>query len=62
MLLSLPLGYGVFVNVDIAPYQFICEYPGDLISEEERGKREQDYTEKGLGSYIFDFEYNKQMY
>ncbi|XP_066917802.1 N-lysine methyltransferase KMT5A-A-like [Clytia hemisphaerica] len=56
------IGYGVFVNKNISPYEFLCEYPGDLISEEERDEREQIYTEKGLGSYIFDLEYNKQMY
>uniref|UniRef100_A0A7M5V9F1 SET domain-containing protein n=1 Tax=Clytia hemisphaerica TaxID=252671 RepID=A0A7M5V9F1_9CNID len=56
------IGYGVFVNKNISPYEFLCEYPGDLISEEERDEREQIYTEKGLGSYIFDLEYNKQMH
>ena len=56
------LGYGIFVTKDISPFSFLCEYPGEIITEEERDKRESNYETEGLGSYLFDIEYEKEMY
>ena len=47
---------------DISPFSFLCEYPGEIITEEERDKRESNYETEGLGSYLFDIEYEKEMY
>uniref|UniRef100_A0A7M5VEN4 SET domain-containing protein n=1 Tax=Clytia hemisphaerica TaxID=252671 RepID=A0A7M5VEN4_9CNID len=56
------IGYGVFVTKTMSPSSFICEYPGDIITEEERNRREEIYTEQRLGSYVFDIEHDKKMY
>jgi len=56
------LGDGVFLLEDVQNGQFLCEYPGELITKEERMERDRRYTLEGKGSYIFDFEHKKKMY
>lgn len=35
--------------------EFILEYAGELIPSKEANGREEVYTEKGLGSFLFYF-------
>uniref|UniRef100_A0A7M5X251 SET domain-containing protein n=1 Tax=Clytia hemisphaerica TaxID=252671 RepID=A0A7M5X251_9CNID len=54
--------YGVYVLKDVAKGEFICEYPGELISDTERNRRIKEYDKECLGSYIFDVEIGNNKY
>lgn len=43
-------GWGVKARHDIVMGQFVCEYVGELITDEEADEREDD-------SYLFDLDY-----
>jgi len=51
------LGYGVFATRDFGPGEFLLEYSGQLISESEGEKRQQEYHLED-GSFLFF--YNKK--
>ncbi|KAF7645897.1 hypothetical protein LDENG_00196900, partial [Lucifuga dentata] len=52
-------GRGVFACVQIAKGSFILEYRGELISHDERDKRQKKYSEK-KSAFLFDFEWNSR--
>ena len=49
------LGFGVFTTQKIEPNQFICEYAGEIISEQEGYIRQDKYRSKD-GSFLFFFQ------
>lgn len=51
------LGRGIFACTAIQKGSFVVEYRGELISQDERDKRQKKYTEKQNG-FLFDFEWN----
>ncbi|XP_066924389.1 titin homolog isoform X3 [Clytia hemisphaerica] len=56
------IGYGVYVLKDLVKGEFICEYPGELISDTERNLRIEQYDQEDLGSYIFDVQIENKKY
>lgn len=48
------LGRGVFATEYFSKGSYLLEYKGELLTEEEGVKREQEYNES-LGSFIFFF-------
>ena len=53
-LISCHLGKGVFATKMFQKGSFLLEYKGELISQEEGERREEEYDES-LGSFIFFF-------
>jgi SET domain-containing protein len=50
------LGRGVFTKNEISRGDFLLEYRGELINEEEGQKRERNYDEE-FGSFMYFFQY-----
>ena len=49
------LGFGIFASKEFSKGDFIVEYAGDSINEEEAVHREQVYEKEKQGSYLFFF-------
>jgi SET domain-containing protein len=52
-LIILISGYGIFATKAIEKYEFILEYASQYISKSEALKREEIYSERGDGCYLF---------
>ena len=56
------IGYGVFALEDIDVGEFILEYKGDLIMEEEGCEREKKYDKEKKGSFLYFFSFHSKNY
>lgn len=52
------LGWGVFATHGIKKGSFLLEYRGKKRSAKEMKLLEKQYEEKGLGSYVYYFDFN----
>lgn len=46
-------GWGLFTSKPILSREFICEYAGEVVSQEEANKRIKENNEQGLMNYVF---------
>ena len=53
-------GTGVFVTKSFAPGAFLLKYPGDLMSEDETQKRENQYAKESKGCFMYFLEYENK--
>ena len=48
-------GYGVFAEQEFKKGDFIVEYTGDLITNEEAARREAEYETEDVGCFMYYF-------
>jgi len=57
------LGYGLFAREEINKGDFLLEYRGELIDIDEAEKREKEYIDRRLGSFMYFFSHGgKQLW
>jgi len=50
-------GDGVFTTQEFSRGDFLLEYKGDLINYDEAQRREKEYADADLGSFLYFFKY-----
>ncbi|XP_014672579.1 PREDICTED: N-lysine methyltransferase SETD8-A-like [Priapulus caudatus] len=58
--ISEKIGYGVFAEKKVMRSDFLLEYHGEIITEEEATTREKLYIEQNKGSFLYFFRFGKQ--